>query len=68
MVVTVGVTLIVDVVAPVLQEYEVAVTVVNTVDVPEQIVGLLTVMVGDGFTVTVEVFDAVQTPEVPVTV
>jgi ADP-dependent phosphofructokinase/glucokinase len=50
------------------QLYDVAPEAASTVDVPEQIVGELTVTVGIGVTVTSEVFVPEQEPEVPVTV
>ena len=63
--VVVGATDIVEVVAPALHEYVVAPLAVSTVDVPEHIVGLLTVMVGVAFTVTVDEAVPVQPPKLP---
>jgi hypothetical protein len=67
-VVEVGVTEIGFVEAPVDQEYESAPVAVKSALSPEQIVGELTVIIGNGLTVTVATAVAEQPVEVPVTV
>lgn len=57
----------VDVVAPVSHEYDIAPPAVNTVDAPEQMVALLTAIIGIVFTVTVVVVFPVQPDVSPVT-
>ena len=67
MVVT-GDTLIVLVVAEVLHEYVVAPLAVKMADDPGQMAVEVTVKLGSGVTLTVEVFAVLQPNEVPVTV
>jgi hypothetical protein len=67
-VVVAGVTEIELVIAPVLHAYEAAPAAVNVAVAPAQILGEVTVVIGDGSTVTVATAVPVHVPEVPVTV
>lgn len=67
-VVTVGVTLIVEVVGPVFHEYVVAPAAVSVAGLPEQTVALFTVTVGVAFTFTETVRVLVHPLLLPVTV
>jgi hypothetical protein len=67
-VVVAGLTVILLVVAPVLQVYVLAPVALKTVEVPEQMVGLLTATVGFEITVTVTVLLELQPLVVPLTV